>query len=90
MKNCSLYIGNDSGLTHLAHQLNAPLIAIIGGGKFGKFFPYKEREDAVFLFDQMDCFGCDWNCIHDKRYCLINVSPELVYAKIILHKVKAI
>jgi ADP-heptose:LPS heptosyltransferase len=89
MKNCSLYIGNDSGLTHLAHQLNAPLIAIIGGGKFGKFFPYKEREDAVFLFDQMDCFGCDWNCIRDKRYCLINVIPELVYAKINLHKVKA-
>jgi ADP-heptose:LPS heptosyltransferase len=88
MKNCSLYIGNDSGLTHLAHQLNAPLIAIIGGGKYGKFFPYKERQDAVFLFDQMNCFGCDWNCIHDKKYCLINVTPESVYDKINLLKAK--
>lgn len=88
MKNCSLYIGNDSGLTHLAHQLNTPLIAIIGGGKYGKFFPYKERQDAVFLFDQMNCFGCDWNCIHDKKYCLINVTPESVYDKINLLKAK--
>jgi ADP-heptose:LPS heptosyltransferase len=90
MKHCSLYIGNDSGLTHLAHQFNTPLIAIIGGGKYGKFFPYKEREDAVFLFDPMDCFECDWNCIYDKKYCLINVTPELVYTKIKRHKVQAI
>jgi ADP-heptose:LPS heptosyltransferase len=82
MRNCSLYIGNDSGLTHLAHQIMTPLIAIIGGGKFGKFFPYKERADAVFLFHQMDCFGCDWNCIYDKKYCLINVTPESVYERI--------
>jgi len=88
MKNCSLYIGNDSGLTHMAHQLRVPLLAIIGGGKYGKFFPYKEREDAVFLFDQMDCFGCDWKCIHDKKYCLINVIPELVYSKFNIHKKK--
>jgi ADP-heptose:LPS heptosyltransferase len=86
MKNCSLFIGNDSGLTHMAHQLKAPLIAIIGGGKYGKFFPYKERRDAIFLFHLMDCFGCDWNCIHDKKYCLINVTPESVYNKIICLK----
>ncbi|MDR3668483.1 MAG: glycosyltransferase family 9 protein [Ignavibacteriaceae bacterium] len=84
MRYCNLYIGNDSGLTHFAHQFNTPLIAIIGGGKYGKFFPYKEREDAVFLYDKMECFGCDWNCIHDKKYCLINVTPESVLETISL------
>jgi ADP-heptose:LPS heptosyltransferase len=90
MKNCSLYIGNDSGLTHMAHQLNTPLVAIIGGGKYKKFFPYKERQDAVFLFYKMDCFGCDWNCIHDNKYCLINVTPEMVYNEINLLKGKTL
>ena len=78
LSKCKLYIGNDSGLTHMAHQLGRPMIAIIGGCNFGKFFPYKERSDAIFLYYQMDCFGCDLICIHEKRYCLTEIKQESV------------
>ncbi|MFC2093350.1 glycosyltransferase family 9 protein [Bacteroidota bacterium] len=70
-----LFIGNDSGLTHIALKLNIPMIAIIGGGNYGKFFPFVEKNsEVVYLFDKMDCFGCEWDCIYRERYCITNVS----------------
>ncbi len=42
IKNAILFIGLDSGLSHLALQLNMPSIAIIGGGKIGEFFHIKK------------------------------------------------
>ena len=43
MFKCKLFIGLDSGLSHLALQLNKTTLAIIGGGKNGIFFPYKQK-----------------------------------------------
>jgi hypothetical protein len=60
------------------------MIAIVGGGKYGKFFPYKEREDAFFISYPMKCIGCDWRCVDDSKSCLTNVTPELVYDKILM------
>jgi ADP-heptose:LPS heptosyltransferase len=78
IKRSRLFIGNDSGLTHLAHQLEVPVIALAGGGKYGIFFPYKERSNAMFLAEKMDCFGCHWKCIYDEKYCLTKVSVDSV------------
>jgi ADP-heptose:LPS heptosyltransferase len=75
---CRIFVGNDSGLTHMAHQIGKPLIAIIGGGKFGKFFPYKERKESLFLYNKLECFGCDWKCIYDKKYCLTEINVDQV------------
>jgi len=72
-----LFIGNDSGLTHLAHYLDVPLIAIIGGGKHNIFFPYREREDSIFLFNKLDCFNCNWFCKYDRMKCF-DISVEQV------------
>jgi ADP-heptose:LPS heptosyltransferase len=74
-----LFIGNDSGLAHIALKLNVPMIAFIGGGNYGKFFPYNEENPKIiYLYDDMDCFGCEWKCIYEERLCLINVSLSTV------------
>lgn len=82
-----LYIGNDSGLTHIALKLNVPLIAVIGGGNYGKYFPYEESEKRKFIFNQMDCFGCEWDCIYPERFCIteVKVGTVLEQASEILH-----
>lgn len=77
IRKAQVYIGNDSGLTHIAHYYGVPLIAIIGGGKYNMFFPYKERGNAIFLFKEMDCFGCSWFCIHERMKCF-DISVETV------------
>ena len=72
-----LFIGNDSGLTHIALKLDVSVIAIIGGCNYGKFFPFgEENPDVVYHYDKMDCFGCEWKCIYNERLCLTNVTLE--------------
>ncbi len=78
IKNTKLFLGLDSGLTHIALKVGIPLIAIIGGGNYGKFFPYKESDKIKYLYHKMDCFGCEWRCIHKKPYCLTDVSVDEV------------
>lgn len=74
-----LFIGNDSGFTHIAKALNKTTIAIIGGGSYGSFFPYLEREYEYLIYYDIDCKGCEWRCIHEKRFCIEEVTPQQVY-----------
>ena len=78
LSKCNLFIGNDSGFTHIAKALKIPLVAIIGGGSNGYFIPYNEKPNESYLFESMDCFGCEWRCIHEEPYCLTNVSVNKV------------
>lgn len=85
IKRSKLFIGNDSGLTHIAKAINKEFIAIIGGHHYGAFFPYFNNSDDNLLFSEMECFGCERQCIHNKPLCVTNVAVEEVF-----HKVKLI
>lgn len=78
LQKCHLFIGQDSGLTHLALRLRKKVIAIVGGGSFGRFLPIHYNPNSIFLYDKMDCFGCEWRCIYKEKYCLTNVSADKV------------
>lgn len=69
-----LFIGIDSGMTHLALKLGTPLIGIIGGGMFNKFFPINVSLNTVFVYKELDCFNCTWKCIKSEKYCLTDVE----------------
>jgi len=86
-----IFIGLDSGLTHLALKLGIPLVAIIGGGFYQRFFPFMESAKVKYLYYKMDCFGCEWNCIYDKKHCIEDISEDEVFREIekILHPEKA-
>ena len=79
IRESSLFIGNDSGLTHLAYFFNVPLIGIIGGGNFSQFFPTSNVNSNRFLFNPLDCFNCNWNCRYVLPYCLTEVTVDSVY-----------
>lgn len=80
---CKLFIGGDSGLTHIALKLGKPLVAILDGGYFNRYFPYKTgNEKNYYIYKTMDCFECGFDCIYDKKYCLENISYEDVFDKV--------
>jgi ADP-heptose:LPS heptosyltransferase len=80
---CRLFIGGDSGLTHIALKLGKPLLAILDGGFFNRYFPYKtEEKKNNYIYHMMDCFECGFDCIYEKKYCLENISFEDVLNKI--------
>ncbi len=80
VKASKLFIGNDSGFTHIAKAIGIPFIAVIGGGMYGKFFQdAATNKSQYFFYDTMDCFGCKWNCIYDKPYCITNIKPADIF-----------
>jgi len=79
--NSHLFIGNDSGLLHISKCFQVPIIGIIGGGAVGRIYPYLENQFETLIFKQMDCFGCQWNCIKEEPFCLTKISDEIVYLK---------
>lgn len=70
-----LFIGNDSGLTHLALKLGVKTVAIIGGGTIGRYFPAPDRDAiAKYFYKELECFKCNWVCKYDKPTCLCGVT----------------
>ncbi len=76
LSKAKLFVGLDSGITHIALKVGIPLVAIIGGGEFGRFFPYSESKRTNFLYHKTDCFLCHWKCIHRQKFCMTNVTPQ--------------
>jgi ADP-heptose:LPS heptosyltransferase len=78
-----LFIGGDSGLTHIAMKLGKPMLAILDGGYFNRYFPYR-KEDVKnnYIYNMMDCFECGFDCIYDRKYCLLNITYESVINKV--------
>ncbi len=76
MNHAHLVVSNDTGPAHLSIALGTPTLVIVGGGHFGCFVPYPEgvRPDhARFVYHQMECYHCFWNC--PKRETKFDVFP---------------
>jgi len=73
-----LYLGVDTGPAHLALALGKPTVVVLGGGDYGRFFPYGK---ARVVTHPMDCFQCHWDCRYDRALCLHDIPPpEIVKA----------
>lgn len=83
INHASLFIGNDSGLAHIAKSLCIPRIIITGGGSYGHYFPYLDGTNEILLYNYLDCFGCEWSCKYKQPYCLTEVSTDTVKKSII-------
>ena len=76
---CRIFIGNHSGLSHIALKIGKPMVAIVDGGYFNWYFPlYNNNPENVFIFNKLECFECDWNCIFQEPYCLTKIPLEKV------------
>lgn len=79
IRKSSLFIGNDSGLSHLAYFFKVPLIGIIGGGNYGQFFPRSNYPSSLFFYNYLDCFNCRWNCRYKEPFCITKVTVDSIY-----------
>jgi ADP-heptose:LPS heptosyltransferase len=75
----NLFIGNDSGFSHIAIALGINMIGIVGCGSYGMFSPYPTKSNAFLKYKDVDCKGCEWRCIKPTRACLEEVSPREIY-----------
>jgi len=81
-------LGNDSAAGHLAAALGTPSVVVVGGGHWGRCYPYDPDEAPVRRLPHavgvsMPCFGCDWMCRYTTRedapfQCIDTVPIEAV------------
>ncbi len=73
-----LVVSVETATAHLAASFDRPAVILIGGGHFGEFGPWRRSARQVWLTHPLDCFGCNWKCIHPEPYCLTRISLESV------------
>lgn len=76
MRKCRLYVGADSAGAHVACAVNVRNVVILGGGHFGRFFPYSRLTSVACL--PLACYGCNWRCTHAVHHCIQDLAPEVV------------
>ncbi len=70
-------LGVDTSLSHIACAVGTPNTVILGGGHFGRFFPYSNLTSVAAL--PLQCFGCNWSCRYESAHCVKEISPEIVF-----------
>ena len=76
LKYSALYVGNDTGPLHLAAAVGTPTLCILGGGDFGRFYPYGDRQMHRAVFQELECFHCNWLCPYEVSHCIREVTAE--------------
>jgi len=71
LKKCRLALGADTGLGHLACAVGCRNVIILGGGDFGRFFPYSALTTAVCL--PLECYRCHFVCRYDEPHCVTSI-----------------
>jgi hypothetical protein len=51
----------------------------MGGGHFGRFYPYDDPKKHRMVFKEMDCFNCDWHCVHESVRCIQEITCDAVW-----------
>ena len=74
-----LVFATESALAHLSVALRRPTIVILGGGHFGLFAPWGMKIAPVrWITNQVDCYGCNWACIHSSAICIQNIPTSKI------------
>ncbi|NWF98010.1 MAG: glycosyltransferase [Nitrospirae bacterium] len=72
VKRSRLSVGADSAINHIACAVGTPNVVVLGGGHFGRFFPYSPLTTVICR--PMQCYQCNWSCKFPRPYCIQNIS----------------
>jgi ADP-heptose:LPS heptosyltransferase len=75
VKRCDMVLSQDTATLHVATALRKPVVGIIGGGHFGRFYPWGDPQLSRSANKPMDCYGCNWQCKFETVRCIREISP---------------
>lgn len=67
---CDMVLSQETAALHIATALRKPVAGIVGGGHFGRFYPWSDPKSSLVLNRPMDCYGCNWRCKYDTIRCI--------------------
>ncbi|MBI5091376.1 MAG: glycosyltransferase family 9 protein [Candidatus Hydrogenedentes bacterium] len=83
-------ISGDTAAGHLASAVGTPAVVVMGGGHYGRFYPYAAPHPGAAnhaVIHRMDCFHCNWFCKY-RRFsnqeppCLQEITVDDVFARV--------
>lgn len=79
-----LVFATESALAHLSVALRKRTTVILGGGHYGLFAPWGTTSAPVrWLVNRIDCYGCNWACIHQSALCIQNIPAAKVVESVL-------
>ncbi len=96
VNDAAFYFGSETGALHIACALSIPTITILGGGAFGRFFPYGAPEKNRIAYDpEIKCKSDGWLCSVNLSQgelapCIKNIKTEVAKQElnIIIKRIK--
>lgn len=78
-----LFIGNDSGIAHIASAVNTPSVVIFGSSNRNHWRPWTDAPNEI-VFHPLECQPCPgYECkVFGEPRCILSVPPENVIAAI--------
>ena len=82
LKQCDLYVGNDSGITHLAAAVGTPVVALFGPTDHQVWAP--RGKSVSILHGKTDCAPCSREKMQvcPEQRCMETITVEEVYGKV--------
>jgi ADP-heptose:LPS heptosyltransferase len=78
VRRCRLLVGAETAALHVAAALGVPAVGILGGGHYGRFYPWGDPAVHRAAASPMECFGCGWQCVFGDFRCIPAVEPRRV------------
>jgi predicted lipopolysaccharide heptosyltransferase III len=77
-----IFIGNDSGPTHIAAALQVPVVVLFGSSDSQVWYPWKAH--CQIVQNEFECNPCPgYRClVYDEPRCILSITPEQVKAAV--------
>lgn len=78
-----LFVGNDSGIAHIAAAVNTPSVVIFGSSNRNHWRPWTQSPNEI-VYESLPCQPCPgYTCeVFGEPKCILSVQPESVVAAI--------
>ena len=78
LRRCDAVLASDAAPLHIGVALGKPTVGIVGGGHYGRFYPWGNSIINRVANLSMNCYWCQWNCRYPSFRCIQEIPPELV------------
>lgn len=78
-----LFVGNDSGIAHIAAAVGAPSVVIFGSSNRDHWRPWTDSPNEI-VFEEFACQPCPgYTCeVYGEPKCILSVRPDAVFSAV--------
>jgi len=77
---CDLFLGLDSGITHIAAYLKKPVIVLVGPGQLPLWQPNIDKKRIIHHQEYFPCAPCEQKrCFYEGKNCMDIINVDEVY-----------